>query len=36
MVAHSDDDELADQRIIRVSSLLQTGSEIFTELYRYP
>ena len=37
MVAHSDDDELADQRIIRVPSQLQTGSrDIYTELYRYP
>lgn len=37
MVSHSDDDELGDQRIIRVPSLLQTGSrDIYTELYRYP
>ncbi len=37
MVTHSDDDELGDQRIIRVPSLLQKGSRaIYTELYRYP
>lgn len=37
MVSHSDDDELGDQRIIRVPSILQTGSrDIYTELYRYP
>jgi dipeptidase len=37
MVAHSDDDELGDQRIIRVPSRKQIGSrDIYTELYRYP
>ena len=37
MVTHSDDDELGDQRVIRVPSLLQKGSRaIYTELYRYP
>lgn len=37
MVSHSDDDELGDQRIIRVPSILQTGSrDIYTELNRYP
>lgn len=37
MVAHSDDDELGDQRFIRVPSRIQEGSRpIYTELYRYP
>jgi len=37
MVSHSDDDELGDQRIIRVPSIDQSGfRDIYTELYRYP
>ena len=37
MVAHSDDDELGDQRVIRVPSREQKGTRaIYTELYRYP
>ena len=37
MVAHSDDDELSDQRLIRVPAHPQSGSRtIYTELYRYP
>jgi len=37
MIAHSDDDELSDQRLIRVPAHPQSGSRtIYTELYRYP
>ena len=37
MVAHSDDDELADQRLIYVPSKTQTGErKIFHEAYPYP
>jgi len=37
MVAHSDDDELGDQRMVFVPSRFQTGSRaIYQEHYRYP
>jgi len=37
MVAHSDDDELGDQRLIHVPARKQTGKrQIFAEHYRYP
>ncbi|MBN1198098.1 MAG: C69 family dipeptidase [Bacteroidales bacterium] len=37
MVAHSDDDELGDQRMIFVPSRLQTGTRsLYQESYRYP
>ena len=37
MVAHSDDDELGDQRLIRVPARQQTGKRsIYHEHYRYP